>query len=153
VAEELTRWAGVREPCHVLWTGHAVSAHLAAGREQDARRVADWVQECSSRLICHWPRISTTVARAQLADHDGDDVQAARHFERALADHDGDDVQAARHFERALALHAEVDLPLQRIEALIAYGRFLRRRGRPDEARPALAAAAGLAQAASEGIA
>ncbi|HEX4108488.1 MAG TPA: hypothetical protein VHX88_10160 [Solirubrobacteraceae bacterium] len=135
MAEELTRWAGVREPCHVLWTGHAVSAHLAAGREQDARRVADWVQECSSRLICHWPRISTTVARAQLADHDGDDVQAARHFERALA------------------LHAEVDLPLQRIEALIAYGRFLRRRGRPDEARPALAAAAGLAQAASEGIA
>jgi DNA-binding CsgD family transcriptional regulator len=127
VAERLTRWAGINEPCHFLWAGHAVSAHLAAGREADARRVVGWVEQCAARLPCVWPQIAAAIGRAELA-------------ERA-----GDDAQAEQEYARGLALHARVDMPLQRTEALLALGGFLRRRGRRADARPHLAAALDLA--------
>jgi DNA-binding CsgD family transcriptional regulator len=128
IAEQVTRWAGIREPCHLLWAGHAVAAHLAVGREGDARRVLEWIDACAARLPCVWPRIAAAVGRAQLSEYVGDDVEADRGY--ALA----------------LALHEQVEMPLQRVEASLAYGGFLRRRGRRSEARPRLASALELAE-------
>jgi DNA-binding CsgD family transcriptional regulator len=128
VAERVTCAVGVGEPCHVLWAGHAVTAHLAVGRESDARRVVEWLEETAARLTCRWPRIALATGRAQLAE---------RH---------GDDPEAERQYELALGLHEQVRMPLQRIEALLAFGGYLRRRGRPSDARPALARAVALAE-------
>jgi DNA-binding CsgD family transcriptional regulator len=133
VAESATREAGIREPCHVHWAGHAIAAHIAALRTADAVRVIEWLEDCARPLTCAWPRIAATLGRAELAAHDGDDEAADRHFTAALA------------------LHEQTDLPLHRIEALQAYGAFLRRRGRSVEARPHLVEALCLAEHSGAG--
>ncbi len=130
LAEELTRSVGIREPCHMHWQGHAIAAHLAAGRQPDAERVVDWLEDCARALPCRWPRIAAAAGRAELAWRSGDDDEADRQFRSALA------------------LHGEVDLPLLRVECLLAYGGFLRRRGHPAEGRPPIAEALRLADAA-----
>jgi len=133
VAEQLTREAGIREPCHVHWQSHAVAAHLAAGREDDAVRVVEWVEECAQPLSCRWPRIVATLGRAQLESHAG------------VAD------AAEARFQEALDLHAQVDFPLHRVETLLAYGGFLRGAGRPADARPHFAEALRVADATGAG--
>ena len=47
-----------------------------------------------------------------------------------------------------MTLHREVDLPLERLQTLLEYGRFLRRSGHLQRARPLLAQAAELSEAA-----
>jgi DNA-binding CsgD family transcriptional regulator len=76
-----------------------------------------------------WPRIAVHVGRACLHARVGEDEAADEHFRAALA------------------LHQEVDLPLHRTEALLAYGTYLRRRGRSVDARVPLAEARQIAEA------
>jgi len=118
------------EPCVVPWAAHAISAFAASRRAHDAEQVIDWLRRCAAGLPCRWPRATAAAGQAAL------DERAGRH----------DAADAG--FNEALALHDEVDLPLDRVETLIAYGAFLRRRGRVVTARPALAEAVRVAEAA-----
>ena len=127
-AEQQTVAAGVREPCMIFWASHAIEAHVRFDHAEDARRVLEWLEACASTLPCRWPRAAAQLGRAALA-----------------ADHGHDDF-AVEHYRAALALHTEMDLPLMRTEALLAYGRFLRRHGRPRDARGPLAEARQLAE-------
>jgi DNA-binding CsgD family transcriptional regulator len=129
--EELTRRAGYVIPTLMTWVGHAVAAYLAVDRVEDALRVTEPLEQriaAVPRLPCRGPRIHAHTARAALA---------ARH---------GDEAGAERHYLAALALHAEIDLPLVRVETLLAYGAFLRRHGRPRDARAPLGEARQLAE-------
>ncbi len=117
VAERLTEHAGVSEPCHVQWQAHAVAAHLAAGRVDDAVRVVEWVEEAAARLPCAWPSAAASLGRARLAVAQGDDVEADAQYGLAL-----DKLK-------------EAALPLFRAETLLSYGSYLRRQGRPADAR------------------
>jgi DNA-binding CsgD family transcriptional regulator len=127
---ELTATVELGEPCVVPWAGHAISAFAASRRTQDAAQVIDWLRRCSVGLPCRWPRIAAAAGQAALDERTGR--------------HDAADAG----YSEALALHGEVDLPLDRVETLIAYGAFLRRRGRLVTARPALAEAVRVAEAA-----
>jgi DNA-binding CsgD family transcriptional regulator len=127
-AERVTGEAGVREPCVALWQAHAVAAHLASGRAADAQRVTEWLEECARPLPCRWPRIAAELGRALIAERAG-----------------ADDV-AHLHYGSALELFEHVDLPLQRIEALLWHGAFLRRQRHLLEARSRLAEALQLAE-------
>jgi DNA-binding CsgD family transcriptional regulator len=124
---------GLGEPCLPPWGRHAVGAYLAAGRLGDAERLIGWLDECSERLPCRFPRIAAAAGRAQLAELTGrpDEADAC--------------------FRTALGLHEEVDLPLEKVETLLGYGGFLRRSGRPALARPLLATAIDIADAAGAG--
>jgi DNA-binding CsgD family transcriptional regulator len=119
-AERITRDAGLREPCHTAWAGHAVAAHLAVDRVDDAVRVVEWLEECAAPLPCRWSRCAAHLGRAQLAWHAGNDDTAD----------DG--------FREALALHEDMEFPVDRVEALLLHGSFLRRRGRAVPARKPL---------------
>jgi ATP/maltotriose-dependent transcriptional regulator MalT len=128
--EALTRDAGV-VVASVMWVGHAVAAYLAVDRVEDALRVTELLEEwivAVPRLPCRGPRIHAHTARAALAARAGDEAGAERHY---LA---------------ALALHTEIDLPLVRVETLLAYGAFLRRHGRVRDARAPLGEARQLAE-------
>jgi DNA-binding CsgD family transcriptional regulator len=127
-AEELTRAVEVREPCLVHWGAHAVAAHIVADRLDDAVRVVEWLEECAEPLPCRWPRFAATLGRAMLAEHAGEQEAAEAGFRDSLS------------------LIEEVELPLQRVEALLAYGGFLRRRGRDVDARPRIAEAVRIAE-------
>jgi DNA-binding CsgD family transcriptional regulator len=116
------------EPCEVPWAAHAIAAYVGAGREDDARRVIDWLDSCAEKLPCRWPRIAAATGRARLAEFSGDDDTAEEHFARALR------------------LHEEVDLPLERLQTLLEYGKFLRRAGQPARARTFLSKALELAE-------
>jgi DNA-binding CsgD family transcriptional regulator len=126
-AEEVTNRVGIREPCHIQWQAHAVAAHLAVGRLQDAERVIEWVEKASQVLPCLWPAIAARLGRARLDAHCQDN-EAADHGFRA-----------------ALSLLDEVELPLHQVEAQIAYGNFLRGCGRSVDARRPFSDAAQLA--------
>jgi DNA-binding CsgD family transcriptional regulator len=128
VAEQHMAAAGIRDPSFMFWASHAIEAHLRFDRAEDARRVLEWLEACANRLPSRWPRAATQLGRAALA-----------------ADH-GQDAVAVEHYRAALALHAEIDLPLVRTEALLAYGAFLRRHGRARDARATLADACQLAE-------
>jgi tetratricopeptide (TPR) repeat protein len=127
-AEQQIAAAGIRDPSFMFWGSHAIEAHLRFDRAGDARRVLEWLEACANRLPCRWPRAAAQLGRAALA-----------------ADH-GQDSVAVEHYRAALALHAEIDLPLVRTEALLAYGAFLRRHGRPHDARAPLGTARQLAE-------
>lgn len=126
----LTHDVGLGEPCVVPWAGHAITAFATARRPEDAAEVIDWLRACAAGLPCRWPRATAAAGQAAL------DERAGRH----------DDAGAG--FDEALAVHGQVDLPLERAETLIAYGAFLRRRGRVVTARPTLAEAVRVAEAA-----
>jgi DNA-binding CsgD family transcriptional regulator len=119
---------GTGEPCEVPWAGHAVAAYVANGRESDARRVIAWLDECAEGLPCRWPRITAATGRARLAESAGDHTNAEQFFQRALD------------------LHAEVELPFERMQTLLEFGKYLRRAGQPARARPMLADALGMAE-------
>jgi tetratricopeptide (TPR) repeat protein len=50
IAEEMTLANGVGDPNHVQWAGHAIAAHVAAGRVDDAERVVSWLEDCADTL-------------------------------------------------------------------------------------------------------
>lgn len=126
--EAIATRAGVSEPCCVPWAGHAIASYVARGREADARRLIDWLDDGSERLPCLWPRIAATTGRARLAE-------AADHRDEADA-----------LWRASLDLHRAGNLPLERVQTLLEYGKFLRRSGQPASARPILAAAIELAE-------
>ncbi|HEY4850869.1 MAG TPA: AAA family ATPase [Streptosporangiaceae bacterium] len=128
-AEQISIRTGIDEPCWVPWGRHAVAAHTGAGRLDDAHRVVGWLARCAGPLPCRWPRIAAATGQAWLAE------QAGRR----------DD--AAAHFDAALHLQRSIDLPLERIETLLAYGAFLRRGGHTAQARALLAEAVRIAEA------
>ncbi|HWH11044.1 MAG TPA: AAA family ATPase [Solirubrobacteraceae bacterium] len=119
-ALEIAVDVGLGEPCVVPWAGHAVAAHLACGDIDQAERVIAWLDDCVAGLPCRWPRIAVATGRGLIAERGGE-------HERAEAE-----------FERALALHEAVDLPVDLVETLLAWGAFLRRRGRLVRARQVL---------------
>jgi DNA-binding CsgD family transcriptional regulator len=126
-AENLTRQVGLDEPCAVPWASHAIAAHLGCGRTDDALRILRWVSDSTLRLPCRWPYLVTLTGNARLAAAAG-------------ADREADEFYGA-----ALAVHDEIDLPLEHVQTLLEYGRFLRRSGHPARARPLLARASLLA--------
>ena len=126
--EQLTTRMGIAEPCAVPWARHALLAYLADDRLEGAQRVIDWLERAAGRLPCRWPRIAAATGRA------------------ALAEAHGDLETANQHYQAALALHQQVELPVEYIETLLAYGTFLRRRGQRARARPHLAQALEIAE-------
>jgi DNA-binding CsgD family transcriptional regulator len=122
-AELLYEQLGIGEPCAVPWAGRAVIAHARAGRDEDAARVLEWLDGCSARLPCAYPRVAAAFGRAELA---------MRH---------GDHETSERHFRDALALHEDADLPLERVSTLLALGGLLRRSGQPARASKVVAEA------------
>jgi ATP/maltotriose-dependent transcriptional regulator MalT len=121
---------GLHEPCEVPWARHAMTAYVGSGRLEDAERVLGWVDDSATSLPCTWPRIAAAHGRALLAE--------------AAGDPDGAD----GYFQQAVALHNDVDLPLEWLQTLLEYGRFLRRSGHLQRARPLLARATELAESA-----
>ncbi len=121
--ERINVAAGVGEPNHTQWAGHAIAAHLLAGRHDDAQRVLRWLERRAAVLPSRWPRFAATLGAARIAERAGDEAAALAGYEQAL--------------ERL----GDVDLPLQRVEGLMALGGLLRRSGGPREARPPLAEA------------
>ncbi len=128
--EEVTRWAAIREPCHLQWQAHAVAAHLAAGRTKDARRVLEWLEWAAATLPCTWPSVAVALGRARIAASGGDAEGAAEGYRHALALLDGG------------------HLPLHRAETLLALGSLHRREGQYADARSRLAEAVATAEAA-----
>jgi DNA-binding CsgD family transcriptional regulator len=126
--EALVERMGIGEPCLPAWGRHAVAAHISCERITDARRVVEWLEARGAGLPCRFPRIAAATGRGLLAEHAGDN-------ESADASH-----------RAALALHETVDLPVEKVETLLAYGAFLRRAGRPAMARPVLAEAVAVAE-------
>lgn len=118
--EETVRSMGIGEPCLPLWPRHAIAAHVACGRIDDARRLVGWLDQAAVRLTCTFPRIAAATGRAQLAEAQGDTAAALEHYRSALG------------------LHERVDLPIEHAETLLAYGSFLRRSGQRTQARSAL---------------
>lgn len=128
-AERIAREAGIGEPCHIPWQGHAVEAHLLAGRPEAAERLTAWLERQAAGLNCRWPRSVAALSRGRIQDAAGE----AKNAEAS--------------YRRAVNMLAGVDLPLRRAEALAALGGLLRRRGRLAEARRPLGDAHGLAEA------
>jgi DNA-binding CsgD family transcriptional regulator len=125
--------AGIGEPCLVPWAGHALAAYAGSGREADALRVLAGLDDAATRLPCRWPRIAAAVGRARLAESAGKNEEA-----------DG-------FFDMALDLHTEVDLPLERLQTLLEYGKFLRRAGHLERSRRILAKAVELGETTGTG--
>jgi DNA-binding CsgD family transcriptional regulator len=121
---------GLREPCEIPWTRHAIATYLGSGRREDAERVLAWLADCARPLPCRYPHIAIAHGRALLAEDAGD---------QALAD---------ELFGQAMTIHGEVDLPLERLVTLLEYGRFLRRSRQLERARRLLAQALELAETA-----
>jgi DNA-binding CsgD family transcriptional regulator len=128
-AERLFEQLGIGEPCAVPWAGRAVIAHARAGRDDDAARVLAWLDSCTARLPCRWPRIAAEFGRAELAAVHGDHLVAEEHYRRALEYHD------------------QVELPLERASTLLSYGGMLYRTGQLTRARTMKAEALRIADA------
>lgn len=111
---ELATRLGVLQPCVVPWADTAMSAHLRAGQYQDASALIDHIAEVSVGWSCLWPDAVAEMGRAGLAERAGH--------------HD----KADQHHRNAVALLKDTELPLARARALIDYGAFLRRTGRPN---------------------
>jgi DNA-binding CsgD family transcriptional regulator len=128
--ETLSEKVQIKEPCVVPWAGDAISAYAAAGRLADAMRVLEKLEAAVAPLPCRTPRIVASMARA---------VGLARQGQ-----HDA----AEPLFEQALSLCADVPLPLLEARVRLRYGGTLRRAGELRRARPLLARALELAEAA-----
>lgn len=128
--QSIGEW-GLADPSQIPYGADAIAAYLAAGRCDDARRVADRLAACP--LPSRWP---AAVAAAGWA---------------ALAAHDGDLRTAESGFAQAVRLMAEVPMPLAKCQTLTAYGAVLARRGHRDKARQVLAGALRQAQACGAG--
>ncbi len=127
--EQLIDQMGIGEPCLVAWVAHAIEAHLAAGHDAEVNRVIGWLTDRSAVLPCHFPRIALATAQAMRADADGDTFGADAHYHNALAFHQG------------------VTLPIEKVQTLLGYGKFLRRRRQPARARILLHEAIAISEA------
>ncbi len=125
--EELGERVGMRELSSQPWEDHAVEAHLAAGRLEDAERMTVVIEERAAAIGTGWPRSIAHLARGR--------IQAA-----------SGDPSARESFELAVAAMANTDMPLHRAEALLALGSWLRRNRATVEARAPLAEAQSLAE-------
>jgi len=132
-AMDLAVEVGLGEPCVVPWARHAITAHVACGDIDAAGRVLAWLDDCTRRLPCRWPRIASAVGRALLAERDGNCDRAEEEFAVALRQHE------------------DVGLPIERVETLLDWGSYLRRGRQLVRARPVLAEA--LAEAEAHGAA
>jgi DNA-binding CsgD family transcriptional regulator len=119
--EQLCERSGFRDPCGWYWARDAITTYVTLGQYKDARRVISWLESSRGRLPCRWPRIAAACGKAALAAEAADDLELAE-----------------GHYQAALSEHEQVTLPMEHIETLLAYGRFLRRR-QPARARPVLA--------------
>lgn len=127
-AERVSDAAGIGNPNHMHWAGHAIAAHLLAGRDAEAKRLVGRLEERAEVLSLRWPRFAAALGRARLAERAGDDDAAEAEFRAAPEILDG------------------VELPLQRVEGLLAHGSFLRRHGRAVDSRAPLREAVRLAE-------
>ncbi len=133
---QLEQWAdrtGEADPSYLPWAGDAIAAHLACGRDTDARHVIDWVTQRAVALPTRWPKIVVATGQAALAEYAGD---------RALAE---------TYFTHALDLHAELPMPLARSQTLTDYGAFLTRGAELTRARELLAEALRIAEECGAG--
>lgn len=140
---------GFREPCIVPWADVAIEAHVAAGAIGAAEWVLSDLEGRAALLPCRWPGAAALLGRARLAAAESlaGDGTPGRPGAR------GTDA-VNRLFERALEAFGALPLPIARAEALLAYGRHLRRSGRVVQARQVLRTALSLAEsAASERLA
>ena len=128
--QRLSEW-GVADPSHIPYAADAIGAYLAAGRLDDAARVADRLAKC--RLPSRWPAAVAAAGRA------------------ACAMHDGDLVTAEPGFARAVGLIGEVPMPLAQCWTLTWYGAVLTRRGQREKARRILGHAVRQAQSCGAG--
>lgn len=131
--ERIAAEAGLLEPSSQPWAGHAVSAHLAGGRTEDATRITVMLEQCARDHPARWPRAVSALSRGRL-DESGGDLSRAENSYRI-----------------AVELLKDVDLPLERADALVALGSLIRRSGRVAESRSPLAEALTLADAAGAG--
>jgi ATP/maltotriose-dependent transcriptional regulator MalT len=122
-AAHVARVSGWQHPCIVPWAGAGIEAHLAAGRIEAARELIEDLDQLAGRLGCSWPLATATLGRAQLAASEGA--------------HD----QAEPGFEDGLRILDQLGMPIYRAEGLVSYGAYLRRGGRPREARRPLSEA------------
>jgi DNA-binding CsgD family transcriptional regulator len=129
--EQRTCEWGVSDPSHIPYGSDAIAAYLAAGRRDDARRVAERLASCP--LPSRWPTAAAVAGRAALAAHDGD-----------LAAAESGLVQAVR-------LIREVPMPLAQCGMLTALGAVLTRRGQRGKARQLLTSALQQAQTCGAG--
>jgi DNA-binding CsgD family transcriptional regulator len=127
--EQLADEWGLRDPSSIPWAADAISAHVACDRDSDAQRVVQRLAAASD-LPSLWPRVVALTGGAALAEHDGD-------LERA-----------ERLYTEAASLQASMQLPLRRAETLTEFGAFLVRHAEHARARPPLAEALRLAEAA-----
>jgi DNA-binding CsgD family transcriptional regulator/DNA-binding transcriptional ArsR family regulator len=127
-AERVSDAAGIDNPNHMHWAGHAIAAHLLAGRDAEAARLVVRLEERAEVLSLRWPRFAAALGRARLAERAGDDDAAEAAFRAAPEILDG------------------VELPLQRVEGLLAHGSFLRRHGGAVDSRASLREAVRLAE-------
>jgi DNA-binding CsgD family transcriptional regulator len=123
--------SGWRHPVLVPWAATGVEAHLAAAAPERARALLADLEALTRPLSCRWPRAVLAIGRAQLA---------------AL---EGRDTDAERGFAEGLSILEQLPFPIERAEALLRYGRYLRRAGRPRQAREPLVCALGLAERSS----
>ena len=128
--EHLAAELGVHEPCLFPWARDAVTAHLAAGHDGDAERLARWLETQGATLDCPWSAAMGWAARAALRELAGD-------VPGAISAH-----------EEGLRILERVRLPLERSRSLGDLGALLRRSGRTVPAREALATAVRLAEEA-----
>jgi DNA-binding CsgD family transcriptional regulator/tetratricopeptide (TPR) repeat protein len=129
-AAEIARRTGWRHPHIVPWASAGIDAHLSAGRSDRASELIDELERLSHPLSIGWPRALVLLGRARVAAVEG-------HSELA-------DIS----FERALAAFAELPFPIYHAEALVSYGSYLRRTGRPRDSRQPLADALALCEEA-----
>jgi DNA-binding CsgD family transcriptional regulator len=122
-AAEIATLSGRIEPCLVPWAGVALGAHLAAGRAEQARELLADLESRAAMLPSRWPRAVIALGHAGLA---------------AL---EGSREEADERFAQAIELFAAIGQPLEHAQALIAFGTYQRRTGRPRDAREPLAKA------------
>nr|WP_256469070.1 AAA family ATPase [Conexibacter sp. DBS9H8] len=127
-AAEIAELTGWREPCIVPWASVGIEAHLSAGRVDRARALIEDLELLAHPLSCRWPRAVLALGHARIAAAEGR-LQ-----------------EADRRFEAALGIFAELPMPIHHADALISHGVYLRRSGRPREAREPLSLALSLAE-------
>lgn len=119
-AAALAESSGLLEPCVVPWHSAAIEAQVGAGRLDRAEELVARLEELCAPLPCRAPRAVAAAGRALIAWRCGRPA-------------DAEDL-----YREALAHNAAVPMPLAEAETLVAYGRFLRREGRPSAAREVL---------------
>ena len=120
---DLAERMGVLEPCWTPWADTAMIAFLGAGLLTEAQALVEHLDRVTERVPCRWPRSVADLGRAGLAEAEGRPESAEEHYSSAVEILEG------------------IDIPLRRARALLSYGRFLRRTGRPVLARAPLARA------------